>query len=44
MSGFVSLWIGATDVASDGDWVCRTGPEAGQRFWELAAPGTDDVV
>jgi hypothetical protein len=31
--GFVSLWIGAADVGSEGEWTWRTGAAAGQQFW-----------
>ncbi|MEP0708080.1 MAG: Ig-like domain-containing protein [Parvibaculum sp.] len=27
------LWLGATDVATEGTWMWQTGPEAGTAFW-----------
>mgnify|MGYP001076457611 CR=1 FL=1 len=32
-------WIGAADVASEGQWVWMTGPEAGTPFWSGRANG-----
>lgn len=35
-----STWIGATDLAVEGEWRWDTGPEAGQLFWLGAAAGS----
>lgn len=34
-------WIGANDVAVEGEWRWVTGPEAGTQFWSGAAAGTE---
>ena len=34
-------WIGATDVAVEGEWRWVTGPEAGTQFWSGLAGGTE---
>ncbi|MFT5737657.1 MAG: hypothetical protein ACI9SG_002007, partial [Maribacter sp.] len=34
-------WIGATDVAVEGEWRWVTGPEAGIQFWQGLANGTE---
>jgi len=34
-------WIGATDVAVEGEWRWVTGPEAGTQFWQGLANGTE---
>ena len=34
-------WIGATDVAVEGEWRWVTGPEAGTQFWQGRSNGTE---
>ncbi len=34
-------WIGATDLAVEGEWRWVTGPEAGTQFWQGLANGTE---
>lgn len=34
------LWLGANDLASEGNWVWQTGPEAGTAFWNGNSGGS----
>jgi hypothetical protein len=35
-----SYWFGAADNLTEGEWRWKSGPEAGQQFWQGAANGT----